>query len=188
MHQPGELGSPPATVGRAATLEQPVIVSMHVATGALAGWAARSPLGALALGPVTHLIGDRIPHQDIHSVPFEVRTGVGGVLALALIRGPLDPATIGAAAAAAPDLEHIWSLPRPGGRKLFPSHRFASWHREGGVPVWLQLLVAAAILGWLLAPGGARARRWGRQSPARAKDPLSMRDPSWARAAARWLG
>jgi hypothetical protein len=136
--------------------EQAVIVLLHVATGALAGVAAASPLGAFVLGPVTHLVGDAIPHDDIDSVPFEVRTGVAGVLALALARGPFHPATVGAAAAAAPDLDHILRLPRPGGRKLFPSHRFAGWHREGGLPVWLQLVAAGTILGGLLAPGPAR--------------------------------
>jgi hypothetical protein len=133
-----------------------VIVSMHVAIGALAGLAAGSPRRALALGTATHLVGDWIPHNDLHSVAFEVRTGVAEVLALALVRGPLDPATVGAAAAAAPDLEHVLPLPRPGGRKLFPSHRYAGWHQEGGLPVWIQLLVAGMILAGLLAPGRAQ--------------------------------
>lgn len=134
-----------------------MIVLLHVATGALAGAAAGSPLGAFVLGPVIHLVGDAIPHDDIDSVPFEVRTGVAGVLAVALVRGPLHPATVGAAAAAAPDLEHVLRVPRPGGRKIFPSHRFAGWHREGGLPVWLQLVAAGTILGALLAPGSGRA-------------------------------
>src|SRR5918911_5497550 len=107
---------------------------MHVATGALAGLAAGSPRRALVLGSATHIIGDWIPHEDLHSVRFEELSGVAEVLALALVRGPLDPATIGGAAAAAPDLEHVLRLPRPGGRKLFPSHRFRGWHRAGGVP------------------------------------------------------
>jgi hypothetical protein len=131
-----------------------------VATGALAGLATGSPLAALVVGPVTHIIGDRIPHDEIDSVPFEVRTGVLGVLALAIARGPLDPATVGAAAAAAPDLEHVLRLPRPGGRQLFPSHRFDGWHRQGGIPVSVQLLAAGAILGALLTSG--RGRRGGR--------------------------
>lgn len=132
---------------------------MHVATGALAGLVAGSPRRALALGTATHLMADWIPHDDLHSVRFELRTGVAEVLALALVRGPLDPATVGAAAAAAPDLEHVLRLPRPGGRKLFPSHRFAGWHREGGVPVWLQLLVAGTILAGLLVRPGRIWRR-----------------------------
>jgi hypothetical protein len=92
----------------------------------------------------THLAGDWISHNDLHSVAFEVRTGVAEVLALALVRGPL---MVGAAAAAAPDLERVLPLPRPGRRKLFPSHRFAGWHQEGGLPVWIQLPVVPEVRG-----------------------------------------
>jgi hypothetical protein len=128
-----------------------VIVSIHVATGAAGGLLAGSRAGAAVLGPVLHFVGDRIPHQDIASLRFEAATGVLGVLALAIVRGPLDPATIGAVTSAAPDLEHVLDLPRPGGRKLFPSHRIRGWHRPGGVPASLQLLVAGALLGAVLA-------------------------------------
>lgn len=139
-----------------------VIVSLHVATGAAAGAAAGSRLAGLALGLLIHLLGDWMPHQDIASRRFEIRSGVISVLLLAAARGPLDAATVGAIAASAPDLEHVIRLPRPGGRKLFPSHRFPSWHRSGGIPASLQLIVAGSILGWLLASGGAsRARGRG---------------------------
>jgi hypothetical protein len=129
-----------------------VIVSLHVATGAAGGALAGSRLGALALGPLLHLAGDVVPHQDIASRRFEIATGVAGVLALAATHGPFSAATIGAVAASAPDLEHVLPLPRPGGRKLFPSHRYG-WHRSGGLPAWTQLLLAGAILGGLV---GAR--------------------------------
>jgi hypothetical protein len=46
----------------------------------------------------------------------------------------------------------VLRLPRPGGRKLFPSHRLYGWHRSGGIPDWGQLLVAGVLLGVLLAP------------------------------------
>jgi len=58
-------------------------------------------------------------------------------------------------AASAPDLEHVLHLPRPGGRKLFPSHRFG-WHRAGGLPAWAQVLAAGAILGAVLASPSRR--------------------------------
>ena len=74
------------------------------------------------------------------------------LLALAVRRGPLGTVTIGAAASSAPDLEHLLRLPRPGGRKLFPSHRFRGWHRADGVPTWAQLLAAGVLLGLFLAP------------------------------------
>jgi hypothetical protein len=98
-------------------------------------------------------VGDRIPHEDIASRRFEVVSGVAGVLALAAVRGPFDPATIGAVTSAAPDVEHVLRLPRPGGRKLFPSHRIPGWHRPGGVSARVQLVVAGLLLGAVLGAG-----------------------------------
>ena len=137
-----------------------MIVSLHVATGAAGGAAAGTKLGAALAGPLLHLAGDRVPHQDIASRRFELVSGVAALLLLALARGPLDPAVIGGIAASAPDVEHVLPLPRPGGRKLFPSHRVRGWHRAGGLPASLQLVAAGALLGALSAAGaGARARR-----------------------------
>ena len=42
-----------------------MIVALHVAMGAAAGAASGSRVAALLLGPVIHLAGDRLPHQDI---------------------------------------------------------------------------------------------------------------------------
>ena len=106
---------------------------MHVATGAAGGALTRSRAGAIGLGLVLHALGDRIPHQDIRSRRFEIQSGVACALA-----------------ASAPDIEHVVRLPRPGGRKLFPSHRIPGWHQAGGVPAWAQLLVAGTIVGYLL--------------------------------------
>jgi hypothetical protein len=130
-----------------------VIVSLHVATGAAGGALTSSRPGAVALGLVLHALGDRMPHQDIDSRRFEVRSGVLCMLALITRHGPLSPVVLGALASSAPDLEHVVRLPRPGGRKLFPSHRNPGWHRSGGVPAWAQLLAGGAILGAVL---GAR--------------------------------
>ena len=128
-----------------------MIVSLHVASGAAGGALTRSRPGAIALGLVLHALGDTIPHHDIESRRFEIWSGVVCALALAMRYGPLSPITIGALASSAPDIEHVLPLPRPGGRSLFPSHRFAGWHREGGVPAWAQLFAAGAIVGYLLA-------------------------------------
>ena len=128
-----------------------MIVSLHVASGAAIGAAARSRRTAVALGLLAHLAGDRMPHHDIPSRRFELRSGVALLLLVALRRGVRDPATIGAAAASAPDVEHVLRLPRPGGRKLFPSHRFHGWHRAGGLPAWFQLLLAGALAGGVIA-------------------------------------
>jgi hypothetical protein len=137
-----------------------MITSLHVATGAAGGVLAGSRARALALGMLLHAAGDRVPHQDIPSRRFETFSGTGAALAVAAARGPLSPALVGAVAASAPDLEHVVRLPRPGGRKLFPSHRFRGWHRAGGVSAPAQLLAAGFLLG--LVVGGPRRAIPGR--------------------------
>jgi hypothetical protein len=127
-----------------------VIVTLHVATGAAAGALLGTRKRAVLAGVVLHALGDRMPHWDISSQRFEVGSGLVAVGALAARHGPLSPVVLGALASSAPDIEHIVRLPRPGGEKLFPSHRIHGWHRAGGVPTWAQLLVAGAILGTVL--------------------------------------
>jgi hypothetical protein len=134
-----------------------MIVSLHVATGAAVGAVSRSRRRAVALGLLAHLLGDRVPHHDLPSRRFELRSGLALLLLVAARRGAFDPATIGAAAASSPDLEHVVRLPRPGGRKLFPSHRFHGWHRAGGLPAWFQLVAAGVLAGLVVA--GSRSRR-----------------------------
>jgi hypothetical protein len=125
-----------------------MIVSLHVATGAAAGALVRSRGRALLVGPLLHLAGDRVPHQDIGSRRFEIASGAASVLLLAARRGLFDAATVGAVAASAPDLEHVFPSLRPGGRKLF--HGRHGWHRSGGLSTAAQLLLAGAILGSLV--------------------------------------
>ena len=96
-----------------------------------------------------HGLGDWMPHQDNASRRFELVSGVAGLALLALGRGPLDTAVFGAIAGCCPDVEHVVRLPRPGGRKLFPSHRIRGWHRAGGVRAWTQVLAAGFVLGAL---------------------------------------
>src|SRR5919201_5918562 len=119
-----------------------MIVSLHVASGAAGGALARNRRLALVAGPLIHLLGDRVPHRDIASRRFEIVSGLALLGLVAAARGPLSPAVLGAAAASAPDLEHVVRLPRPGGRKLFPTHRVPGLHRSGGAPAWAQLLSA----------------------------------------------
>jgi hypothetical protein len=123
-----------------------MIVSLHVATGAAAGALTRSRPLALVLGPLLHLAGDRVPHDDIHDLHFEIGSGLAALAILAARRGPFDPAVLCGATAAAPDLEHVVPWLRPGGRKLF--------HREGnvdsGISSGVQLLAAGVIVGFLL--------------------------------------
>lgn len=127
-----------------------MIVSLHVATGGCAGLLTGSRLGAVLLGPPVHLAADRIPHEDIAERGFEIWSGLICIGLLALRRGPFDPVTLGAASSSAPDLEHVLPWLRPGGRKLFHD---AGEDHAGGLPVSVQLLLAGAILGRLLAVG-----------------------------------
>jgi hypothetical protein len=124
-----------------------VIVAWHVASGAAAGAAAGSRGRAIAYGALLHVVADAIPHWDIASRRFELRSGVLMLGTLALLKGPLDPSVIGAVASSAPDVEHVVRLPRPRGRKLFPSHRWHGWHKSGGVPASAQLLAAGFLFG-----------------------------------------
>jgi hypothetical protein len=127
-----------------------MIVSLHVATGAAAGAVSGSRLTAILIGPLLHLAGDRLPHRDIGSRRFEIGSGLACLALLAGKRGLLDPATLGAAASSAPDLEHVVPFLRPRGRKLF--HGRHGWHRAGRFPADLQLLLAGAIVGALIGP------------------------------------
>jgi hypothetical protein len=127
-----------------------VIVSLHVASGAAAGAVVGSPGAAVAVGALLHFLGDRLPHRDIRSRRFEIASG-GALLGLLVARRGLgDPAVLGAVASSAPDLEHVLPFPRPGGRKLFPSHRIRGWHRSGGVSTDVQVLAAGLLVGALL--------------------------------------
>ena len=125
-------------------------VSLHVATGAAAGAASGSRLIAVLVGPILHLVGDRLPHRDIGSRRFEIGSGVLCLALLAGRRGLLDPATLGAAASSAPDLEHVVPLLRLRGDKMF--HGRHGWHRSGRFPAQLQLLRAGMTIGALIAP------------------------------------
>ena len=134
-----------------------MIVSLHVATGGLVGALAGTRKRALLLGLAAHAAGDAVPHWDIASRRFEIASGVAGLVLLAAARGPTSPAVVGAIGASVPDVEHVLPLPRPGGRKLFPSHRVRGWHKSGGLTTSTQLLAAGVILGTL-----ASTRRYGR--------------------------
>ena len=123
-----------------------MIESLHVATGAAIGEATGSRLWAAVLGPVSHFLGDLTPHEDIPSDTFETLSGLLAGLWVAHRRGLFSPAAIGAAFATLPDVEHLLRPARPGRRQLFPSHRYARLHQRGGLPAWLQLGAAVAIL------------------------------------------
>jgi hypothetical protein len=124
-----------------------VIVSLHVAVGGAAGALVRSRPLAVLLGPPLHVAGDLVPHEDIPDRSFEIGSGLVALGLLAARRGRFDPAVLGGAAAAMPDLEHLVPWLRLRGRKLF--------HRGGrhgaGISAEAQLLLAGAVVGLLLA-------------------------------------
>jgi hypothetical protein len=125
-----------------------VIVSLHVATGGAMGALVRSRSLALLLGPPLHLAGDRVPHEDIPDRSFEIGSGLVALGLLAARRGLFDPAVLGGAAAAMPDLEHVLPWLRPRGRPLLHGGR----GRHGvGISAEAQLLAAGALVGLLLA-------------------------------------
>jgi len=126
-----------------------VIVSLHVATGAAIGALAGTRLRALLLGVPAHLLGDRVPHRDIPNRKFEIASGIFCLGLLAARRGPLDRATLGAMAAAAPDLEHVFPFLRLRGKTLL--HGRHGWHRSGRFPAEVQLVLAGAVVGSVLA-------------------------------------
>jgi hypothetical protein len=124
-----------------------MIVSLHVATGGAFGALVGSRPLALLLGPPLHVAGDRVPHEDIPDRSFEIGSGLVALGLLAAIRGPFDPAVLGGAAAAMPDLEHLVPWLRPRGEKLF--HRGGGRHGIG-ISAEMQLLLAGTVLGLLL--------------------------------------
>ena len=109
-----------------------MIVSLHVATGAAAGALVRSRSLALILGPPLHLAGDRVPHEDIPDRSFEIGSGLVALALLAARRGPLDPAVLGGAAAALPDLEHVAPWLRLRGGEALPPRRRPARRRDLG--------------------------------------------------------
>ena len=126
-------------------------MSLHVGSGAAAGALVRSPLAVIPLGLALHFLGDLVPHRDIPQRRFETWSGVAALALVAAGRGPWDATTLGALASSAPDVEHLIRLPRPGGRKLFPSHRWARYHNSGGIRAGAQLVVAGVLLGFALS-------------------------------------
>jgi hypothetical protein len=97
---------------------------------------------------VLHVAGDHVPHEDIPSRSFEIGSGLVVLGLLASRRGPFDPAVLGGAATAMPDLEHLLPWPRVGGEKLF--HRGGGRH-GAGISAEAQLVLAGAVVGLLLA-------------------------------------
>jgi hypothetical protein len=127
-----------------------MIVALHAATGAAAGVLTRSRLAALAIGPVLHMAGDRVPHRHPAHSAWEYLAGILVIGILAERRGALDAATIGAAAAVMPDIEHVVPGLRLRGVKVFHPRPGRDRHDLTGLSARTQTLLAAVILAPLL--------------------------------------
>ena len=103
---------------------------------------------ALLLGPPLHVAGDHVPHEDIPDRSFEIGSGLVALGLLAARRGLFDPAVLGGAAAAMPDLEHLVPWLRLRGAEALPPRRRPA---RRGISAEAQLLLAGAVVGLLLA-------------------------------------
>ena|ERR1700722_12958038 len=132
------------------------MVALHAATGAATGVLTRSKLAAIAAGPVLHVAGDRVPHRHPTHPGWEYLAGILAIGMLAERRGVLDPATLGAAAAVMPDVEHL--IPGLGVRRAKVFHRRPGRDRRDatGLSIRTQTVLAAMILAPLLLPGSRR--------------------------------
>lgn len=130
-----------------------MIVALGVATGACIGAAARPRTSA-----ADHRVcsGMCFPPVGTGSRLFEPASGVVALLVFAVAYGALEPVTVGAASAAAPDFEHVLSLSQRGGQPLFPIHRWK--HLADQRPGAAQFVLACVLLARLLAHAG-RDRR-----------------------------
>jgi hypothetical protein len=126
-----------------------MIVPLHVAIGAATGAVSRSRPASLALGPLLHIVGDQVPHRHPKRPVWELLTGAFALGFLAGRRGVLDPATLGAFAAAAPDAEHLLPL-RVRGRKVLHLRPGRDRHDGTGLSAQKQMLLAAGLIAALL--------------------------------------
>ena len=131
-----------------------MIVALHAATGAATGVLTRSRSVALAVGPLLHVVGDRIPHRHPAHSAWEYVAGLAAIATLARRRGVLDAATLGAVAAMMPDLEHLFPAMRFRGAKTFHRRKGGDRTDASGISVRTQTVLALLIL----APLSLRAR------------------------------
>jgi len=152
------------------------MVALHAATGAAAGGLTGSRIAAVVIGPVLHIAGDRVPHRHPRHSAWEYLAGILTIGFLAERRGVLDAATVGAASAVIPDLEHL--VPGLGVRGAKVFHRRPRRNRRSptGLSTRTQTLLAAMILAPLLLsrrrpPPLSRADRWPRDPAVASGDP-----------------
>lgn len=140
-------------------------VITHMAVGAAVGSVVDSRTAAFALGLLSHVPLDILPHYEFEKLWVEavVATGVVAVLTWAGLLGA--PIFWGIVGAAVPDFENfLWRLGYiPGERKIFPGHNprlrgvlahgRALGHRHALTQV---AIVSAAIVVVLVSTSGVR--------------------------------
>lgn len=123
-----------------------LMVAFHAASGAAAGAATRSRFVGVVAGPFLHVLADRIPHQHPRHGAWEYASGLLIMGLLVRRRGVLDPATIGAASAVMPDLEHLIPRSISRNRKLLHPRRNRRARQNPGVTVGTQLLLTTVLM------------------------------------------
>jgi len=131
-----------------------VIVAVHALTGAALSRLCRTRRQAFALGFVSHMACDALPHRDLE-IPQEACLLGGALTLVACLRGPSSKEFAGAAGAAVPDIENLVGriLGIADEKLLLPTHN--TYHGRKTAGFGMQVMLGAAAVGVLLM-GGSR--------------------------------
>jgi hypothetical protein len=149
-----------------------VIVAVHALTGAAFSRLCRTRRQAFALGFVSHVVCDAIPHRDLE-VPHEACLLSGALAVVAGLRGMSSKEFAGAVGAAVPDIENLVGrlLDIPDEKLLLPTHNARHGRRTAGFGLQVALAgVAVGVLlmgGSCLPPVGSAGKRRGEESKRR---------------------
>lgn len=128
----------------------------HVGSGAVAGAGFRAPLHAAIAGVIVHGLLDAAPHGEMEDEQWELASTALGLGLLLARFGARSPVFWGAVGSVLPDVEIVVPAPRPGGRRLFPTHRYDVLHSSRtplGLPAWAQAVLGGAAVGALFLAG-----------------------------------
>ncbi|UCC69317.1 MAG: hypothetical protein JSV79_05230 [Armatimonadota bacterium] len=128
-----------------------MIAAVHALTGAALGGLCQSRGQAAALGAISHLAADALPHRDLKVSEEAVLLGAAlGMIGVTQGWGSREFA--GAVGAVLPDVENVVAraLDIPQSRLLLPTHRGYHGRRTSGFRG--QLALALASLAVLLGP------------------------------------
>lgn len=142
--------------------------SVHAAIGAALGRYIKNPPLAFAVGVLSHMVGDMVPHKDVG--PIETPLVFGTVALMGWRHGWNSPQFWGALGGICPDFEHIPAELRkdprrfePMAEKHFPTHNgtvnHAQWllHPAWGVAMQIVLYAGGLYLSGTLTQDDSRA-------------------------------